>query len=287
MSIKITDLTKKYGKNMVLESISLEFEEEKIYGLLGRNGVGKSTLLNIISNRIFKTCGEVLVDGENAEENPKAQEKLFLMSETNLYPESMRASEIINWTKNFYPETDVDFAFELAKRFSLDTNKKFSALSTGQRTIIKFIVAISSKAKYTFLDEPVLGLDANHRELLYKTIIEEYAKNPRTIVISTHLIEEIATIIENVVILHNCKVVMAESTENLLNKGYSVTGSISDIEDFVKDRNCLTVEKIGGFATAYLLDKRPEIINEKIDISGLNLQKIFVKLTDGEGSMWI
>jgi len=283
VSIKIADLTKKYGKNIVLKSISLEFQEETIYGLLGRNGVGKSTLLNIISNRIFKNSGEVLVDGENAEENTKAQEKIFLMSETNLYPETMKCSEIIKWTKEFYPETDVALAFELAKKFSLDTSKKISALSTGQRTIIKFIVAISSNAKYTFLDEPVLGLDANHRALLYKTIIEEYAKNPRTIVISTHLIEEIATVIEKVVVLHDCKVVLAESTEDLLNKGYSAKGSISDIEEFVKHKNCLGIEKIGGFAVAYLLDDKPETIDENMEITGLNLQKIFIELTGGEG----
>ncbi len=283
MSIKIADLTKKYGKNIVLKSISLEFQEETIYGLLGRNGVGKSTLLNIISNRIFKNSGEVLVDGENAEENTKAQEKIFLMSETNLYPETMKCSEIIKWTKEFYPETDVALAFELAKKFSLDTSKKISALSTGQRTIIKFIVAISSNAKYTFLDEPVLGLDANHRALLYKTIIEEYAKNPRTIVISTHLIEEIATVIEKVVVLHDCKVVLAESIEDLLNKGYSVKGSLLDVEDFIKNKNCLGVEKVGGFAVAYLLDDKPKTIDENMEITGLNLQKIFIELTGGEG----
>lgn len=286
MSIKITDLTKKYGKNTVLKAISLEFEEEKIYGLLGRNGVGKSTLLNIISNRIFKTSGEVLVDGEVAEENANAQQKIFLMGEINLYPESMKVSEIIKWTKEFYPETDTEFASELAKKFSIDTSKKFGTFSTGQRTIIKFITAISSNAKYTFLDEPILGLDANHRELLYKTVIEEYAKNPRTIVISTHLIEEIATVIENVVILHDCKVVLSESTEKLLNKGYSAKGNLSDIEEFIKNKNCLGVEKIGGFAVAYLLDEKPENGDKNIEIAGLNLQKIFIKLTGGEGAKW-
>ena len=284
MSIKITELTKKYRKNLVLNAISLEFKEETIYGLLGRNGVGKSTLLNIISNRIFKNSGEVLVDGEVAEENAKAQEKIFLMSETNLYPETMKCSEIIKWTKEFYPDTDTDLANELAKKFSLDTSKKFGALSTGQRTIIKLVAAISSNAKYTFLDEPVLGLDANHRELFYKILIEEYTRNPRTFVISTHLIEEVATVIESLVVIHDCKVVMAESTENLLNKGYSATGNISDVEEFVKNKNCLAIENMGGFATAYLLDEKPEKIDENIKISSINLQKIFIKLTGGESS---
>ena len=286
MSIKITELTKKYRKNLVLNAISLEFKEETIYGLLGRNGVGKSTLLNIISNRIFKNSGEVLVDGEVAEENAKAQEKIFLMSETNLYPETMKCSEIIKWTKEFYPDTDTDLANELAKKFSLDTSKKFGALSTGQRTIIKLVAAISSNAKYTFLDEPVLGLDANHRELFYKILIEEYTRNPRTFVISTHLIEEVATVIESLVVIHDCKVVMAESTENLLNKGYSATGNISDVEEFVKNKNCLAIENMGGFATAYLLDEKPEKIDENIKISSINLQKIFIKLTGGESSEW-
>ena len=284
MSIKITELTKKYRKNLVLNAISLEFREETIYGLLGRNGVGKSTLLNIISNRIFKNSGEVLVDGEAAEENAKAQEKIFLMSETNLYPETMKCSEIIKWTKEFYPDTDIDLANELAKKFSLDISKKFGALSTGQRTIIKLVAAISSNAKYTFLDEPVLGLDANHRELFYKILIEEYTRNPRTFVISTHLIEEVATVIESLVVIHDCKVVMAESTENLLNKGYSATGNISDVEEFVKNKNCLAIENMGGFATAYLLDEKPEKIDENIKISSINLQKIFIKLTGGESS---
>lgn len=284
MSIEVKNLTKKYGKSLALDSVSLEFEENKIYGLLGRNGAGKSTLLNIISNRIFKTSGEVILDGEDVTENKKAQSKIFLMSETNLYPASMKVSEMIRWTKKFYPETDTELALSLAKKFSLDLKKKFSSLSTGQRTIAKIIAAISSNASYTFLDEPILGLDANHRELFYKVLIESYSENPRTIVISTHLIEEIATIIEEVIIIGNGKVVMKDNTENLLQKGYTATGKTEQIEELVKDKNCIKLEKVGAVSVAFILDDKETDIPENIEISGMNLQKLFVKLTGEEGT---
>ncbi len=283
MSIEIKSLTKKYGKNKALDDVSITFEENKIYGLLGRNGAGKSTLLNIISNRIFKTDGIVTLDGVDTCENSKAQSQIFLMSETNLYPNSMKISEMIKWTKKFYPETNTELAFDLAKKFSLDAKKNFGSLSTGQRTIAKIIVAISSNAKYTFLDEPVLGLDANHREMFYKTLIQEYSNSPRTFVISTHLIEEIATLLEEVIIIDSGKVVLCDSTENLLQKGYTATGKTEQIEGFVKDKNVIGLEKVGAVSVAYILGDKETDIPENLEITGLNLQKLFVKLTDGEG----
>lgn len=284
MSIEIKNLTKKYGKNLALDGVSLTLEENKIYGLLGRNGAGKSTLLNIISNRIFKTGGEALLDGEDICENAKAQSQIFLMSETNLYPNSMKVSEIIKWTKKFYPDTNTDLAFDLAKKFSLDTKEKNSSLSTGQRTIIKFIAAVSSNAKYTFLDEPVLGLDANHRELFYKVILEEYAENPRTFVISTHLIEEVTALLEQVIIIDSGKITMIDSTENLLQKGYTATGNSKDIEEFVKNKECLGIDKVGSVGVAYILGEKEKNVPENIEITGMNLQKLFIKLTGEEGT---
>lgn len=283
MSIEIKSLTKKYGKKLALQNVTVTFEENKIYGLLGRNGAGKSTLLNIISNRIFKTSGEVLVDGEEAVENGNAQRKIFLMSETNLYPNSMKISEMIKWTKKFYSETDTDLANDLTKKFSLDGKQKFGSLSTGQRTMAKLIMAVSSNAKYTFLDEPALGLDANHRELLNKVIIEAYTNSPRTFIISTHLIEEIAPLIEEVVILDKGSVKLCDSTENLLQKGYTATGKTEQIEGFVKDKNLIGLEKVGAVSVAYILGDKGKDIPEFIEITGLNLQKLFVELTNEEG----
>lgn len=280
MSIELKGVTKKFGKNTVLKAISLKFDEKKIYGLLGRNGAGKSTMLNIISNRLYQNDGEALVDGESACENPKIQGKIFLMSEKNLYPSTMKISDMISWTAKFYPETNQIRAEELAKKFELDLKKSFGSLSTGYRTIAKFIMAIASNAKYTFLDEPVLGLDAGHRELLYKIILEEYSSNPRTIVIATHLIDEITSLLEEVIILKEGEIIESCSIEQLLSKGYTATGNTKLIDSFIKDKTVMGTDELGAVKIAYILGKNNvKEIPEGIEITSLNLQKLFIKLT--------
>lgn len=98
MSIEVKNVTKNYGSTCALDHVSLKFEENKIYGLLGRNGAGKTTLLNIISNRIFASEGEVLIDGLPARENDMAQQKIYLMSEKDYYPEKAKIKDIFRWT---------------------------------------------------------------------------------------------------------------------------------------------------------------------------------------------
>ena len=283
MSIEIKNVTKKFGKTVAVDSISAKIDEEKIYGILGRNGAGKSTLLNIISNRIIATDGEVLIDGEEAVENNSAQEKVFLMSEADMYPSSMSTAEILKWTAKFYPDTDIEKGKEIAKRFTLDIKKGIGQLSTGYRTIAKFVAAIASNAKYTFLDEPVLGLDANHRELLYKILIEEYSENPRMIAIATHIIEEVSNLIEEVIIIEKGRIIEVDSTENLLSKGYGITGRAELVERFCADKNVIGTESVGSVKVAYILGhENISEIPDGLDISPMNLQKLFIVLTGGE-----
>ena len=283
MSIEIKNVSKTFGKIKALDGISLVFENEKIYGLLGRNGAGKSTLLNIISNRIFANDGEVSVDGENSVENDNAQTKIFLMSEVDTYPPSMKGKDILKWTKEFYPEADTEAAKNYAERFGLDLKKSIGSLSTGYRTILKYIAAIISNARYTFLDEPALGLDANHRELLYKIILEQFAENPRTIVISTHIIEEVASLLEDVVIINEGKLLKADSVENLVSSGYGVSGKEQDVDEFIKDKKVIGVDKVGAIKIAYILDtEKVSSVPDGIEITRISLQKLFVKLTGEE-----
>ena len=280
MSIEIKNVTKTFGKLKALDGVTFNFEEETIYGLLGRNGAGKSTLLNIISNRLVKYDGEVLIDSENAIENDKMQSKVFLMSEVDTYPSAMKCRDIFKWTKEFYPNADIERANELAEKFGLETKKSIGSLSTGYRTIAKFIAAIVSNAKYTFLDEPVLGLDANHRDLVYKTILETYSENPRTIVISTHIIEEVSSLLEDVVIIDEGKVIKTDSVENLISSGYGVSGKAQDVDEFTKNKNVIGTETVGALKIAYVLGKdNISAVPENIEIVPINLQRLFIELT--------
>ncbi|MFA5659068.1 MAG: ABC transporter ATP-binding protein, partial [Oscillospiraceae bacterium] len=251
--VKVNNITKCYKDVTALKNFSVEFEEGKIYGLLGRNGAGKSTLLNLITNRIFPTEGEVTVDGENVLENDNALSKIYGMSEKNVYPEDFKVKAAFKWTKEFYPEFDMDYAQELSKKFLLDTKKKLNGLSTGYTSIAKVIMALASNAPIILLDEPVLGLDANHRDLFYKLLVEDYSKNPRTIVISTHLIEEVAMVIEQVVIIKNGEKILDEPTETVLSKGYSISGPAGRVDEFSKGKQILGEDAIGGLKTVHIM----------------------------------
>ena len=218
-AVNIHNVTKRYQKVTALDHVSFTLEHGKIYGFLGRNGAGKSTLINILANRIFADEGEIFIDGLPAAENMAVQEKIFCMSEADLYDTSLRVRELFRWTDRFYDSFDLERALNIAERFGLDTRKKFRALSKGYQSIFKLTVALALDVPYVVFDEPVLGLDANHRELFYELLLNNYEEHPRTIVIATHLIEEVANLIEEVVLIDHGRILLEDSVEHLLETG--------------------------------------------------------------------
>ncbi len=280
MSIVINQVSKSFGPVRALNRVSVTLEEGKIYGLLGRNGAGKSTLLNVLTDRIFPEEGSVTVDGEPVRDNDRALSKMYLMSEKNCYPESMRVKEAFRWTKEFYPDFDQEFAWNLAAAFELNTNAKVNKLSTGYSSIFKLTVALSVNTPYVLLDEPVLGLDANHRDLFYRTLLSRYTQRPFTVVISTHLIEEVASLIEDVVVIHKGEVLRQGSCQDLLSQGYTVTGPKGLVEEYLKGKNVLGVDALGGLESAYVLGEPDRSsLPQGLELSGLDLQKLFILMT--------
>ena len=280
--IKLDRVTRRFGETLALDDVSLTFGGEKIYALLGRNGAGKSTLLRLIANRDRADSGAITLDGEPVWENDAAQGKLYLMSETTCYPEGMRIHDAFAWTARFYDSFDADFAAHAAEQFGLDGAKKVKSLSTGYTSIFKLIIALSVGTPYLLLDEPVLGLDAGHRDLFYHLLIERYAERPSTVVISTHLIEEISALVEEVVIIDRGRILRAAAREDLLAEGCSVTGAAGAVVVYLAGCPLVGADTLGGLKTAYLLGEPPAPVPDGIEIGRLDLQRLFVKMTDAK-----
>lgn len=282
--IKLAHLTKQFSKQTVLDDISLTIEPETIYGLLGRNGAGKSTLFNIITNRLPYTSGEVTIEGQSIDNNDRVLNRIYLMSENNLYQPRMRVNNIFKLTGQLYQGFDQQLADHLAEQFELNLHTRFNKLSTGYRSIMKLIIALCVDVDYVILDEPTLGLDANHRELFYSALLDSYAQHPRTFVISTHIIEEIANIVERVWVLQNGRITIDETTENMLQKGYAVTGPTEDVANYTAALNVIGHDQLGNLRVDYVYGQLDgnRVIPDTVSISHIDLQKLFINLTNQE-----
>lgn len=271
-----------FGKTfMALNGVDLTVYKGEALGIIGRNGAGKSTLLNLISNRVYPDAGTVTIDGQDCRDNDQALGKLFLTSEKNLYPESMRVGDAIRWTASFYSDFDQPYALSLAEAYELPLKKKIKSLSTGYGSIFKLVVALAANTPYLLLDEPVLGLDAHHRQLFYRQLLESYNKNPRCIVISTHLIEEVARVIERVVILNEGRLVCHEACDELLQRCCCITGPAEAVDRFAAGRKVLGCDALGGLKACYLLEPAPAELPAGLQASAPDLQQLFINLTNG------
>ncbi|MCI6908370.1 MAG: ABC transporter ATP-binding protein [Eubacteriales bacterium] len=278
MGIAIENVTKRFGKTCALDGVSCAFGENRIYGLLGNNGAGKTTLLNLIANRLYADEGTITVDGEDVRDRNSALEKIFYIGEQNLYPEEMRVEKALRTTAAFYPAFDLEYAHTLAERFKLNTKKKITSLSTGYASIFRLITALSTGAAYLLLDEPVLGLDATNRDLFYRTLLERYTEKPATIVLSTHLIGEVAALLSDVVIIHNGRILRCAEVETLLESGYSVTGPAGQVDAYASGRKVLSSSTVGGIRTVCIEGKMENSLPEGLEAGKLNLQDYFISL---------
>lgn len=286
----VTDKVSKYYKNnIVLDNVSLSFEEGKIYGLLGRNGVGKTTLLRIISNQIVNYQGEVKLFGSNLKENSKATENVLFVNEFML-PKALQDEKIkyiFKWVSNFLPNWDEEYKNQLLEEFNLDPKVKFKKLSKGNKNLISLIIGLASGTKYTLYDEPSVGLDANNRYKFYQQLMKNTEETNRTSIISTHIIDEVENIFEEVIILENAKVLMDEEIIKIQEKSLSLVGPRGEILRILGDRNIIEDESIGSLGVISIYDElsmeeKIRLKNAGVEITKLSLQKLFVYLTNKE-----
>ena len=280
MKLSCHNLTRKFGDTTALNGVNLCLDEPKIYGLLGRNGAGKTTLLRLITNYIQPTEGTITLDEQNVWENEKAQHQIFLITESSFF-EDLTGQRLADIMEQIYPSFDKEQFLSYAKRFELNLKKKYQTLSTGYKSVLRAVAALSVHTPFLFLDEPTLGMDAFHRELFYKLLIESYSESPSCILLSTHLISEVEGLLENVIILDHGKVLIDESSEQLLAQGYCVSGRISDVDDYCSGKNVIGSSVVGGLKPTAILGERNNV-PDTLDVTGLSLQQLFVQLVGSE-----
>lgn len=284
--ILIKNLNKTYKSEKVLNNLDLQIDDKKVYGLIGRNGIGKSTLFNILGSRIKRDSGSILLNGREIYENQSLVEQIVLIKENEAEFEYMTIKDIFNNARNLYKNWNEEKFNDLVYKFSFENNlkKNYSKLSRGNKSILGIILGISSDSEYLLLDEPTLGMDAVNREIFNNIIYDEIDDNDRTIIISTHNIDETSKLYEEVIILNDGNICLKEKTEVILENAYIIMGDYDTIYNKIKDKNILDIETLGNTSLFYILDnlgfdEREALISTGNKIEKIGLQKLFVYLT--------
>lgn len=260
-ALELRHVNHHYGKKQILFDMNLKLPSGRIYGLLGRNGAGKTTLINLISAQIFQSVpargerapGEALIFGHKAHEHVDTLKKLCVVREKSNMPDSLRVCEALATAASLYPNWDAEYARHLVERFALDTKKRYRSLSRGMESALGLVIGLASRAELTIFDEPSLGLDAAAREYFYEELIRDFEVHPRTVIISTHMIDEVASLFEDVVIVDKGRVKLHMPLDELLSSAVTVAGPRAEVERQTEGMTVLHEEVLGSDLAARAL----------------------------------
>lgn len=287
LAIQVNHLNYAFQDKKVLEDITLNLEADKIYGLLGKNGMGKTTLINVLVNQLVAAEGEIKLFGKDPRKSPEILGEVCVVRETEFYAPYMKVKSIFELYGSFYPFYDKELEQKLVALFKLPLHKSYQKYSRGMKTLVFDIIGICSGARLTIFDEPTLGLDAETREQFYNLLIEEYAKNPRTIIISTHLIDEVERLLEHLVILHKGKILLEEEVETFKEKAYYLSGHKEDLEKLHALEGRTPKEYFGKSCVYSYWGELDEVDRQQIkalgiEVGKMSVQKAFIELTKEE-----
>lgn len=213
--VKCNNLCKEFDKKQILDNINLSIPKGKIIGLLGKNGMGKTTLIKLINDLLTPTSGEILINGEKPGVNSK--KIISYLPERTYLDKSMKVSQIITFFEEFYENFNKEKAIKLLKDLDLDINAKISKMSKGMQEKLQLILVMSREAELYILDEPLGGVDPATRDYILDTILLNF-KEGASLIISTHIISDIERILDDVIFIDKGKIVLTSSTDELRKK---------------------------------------------------------------------
>ncbi|MGJ9372697.1 ATP-binding cassette domain-containing protein [Nesterenkonia sp. CF4.4] len=286
-AIELNQVSRRYRRTTALQDVSLRLEKDAIHGLLGRNGAGKTTLMSIATAQDWPSSGEVKILGQRPHENEQVLPKICFVREEQRYVDDALARHAFSAAAQAFPNWDAELAAQLAREFRVPEKTRIKKMSRGQRSAVGVIIGIASRAEVTFFDEPYMGLDAVARQLFYDRLLEDYAAQPRTVVISSHLIDEIAHLIENVVVIDQGQILLQEPVEQLRDRAVTLVGRADAVAQITGTREVLHHEAMGRIVRTTVLGalddaERHTLIERDVEIVPVSLQQLIVRLTARE-----
>ncbi|TSB48252.1 ATP-binding cassette domain-containing protein [Alkalicoccobacillus porphyridii] len=289
----VQNVSKSLNKNKVLSSVSCSFEKDVIYGLLGRNGAGKTTLLNMISGKSLPDEGSIKISGQNPFNHEHSQKQICFIRESQNFKPTLSIRAIIKMMPAFYPNWNQHKATELLELFELPLTKKVSQLSKGMESALGITVGIASRAPLTIFDEPYIGMDAHARDEFYKELLDDYTEHPRTIILSTHLIDEVSDLFQEVYFMKKGEIALHETIDNLQQRAFLIHGPKDAIESLYPKGHVLDKSNFMGDYSLTLYVHEDSLDDFSIPTTckkhKLSLQQLMVYLTNHkeENSLWV
>lgn len=288
-NVKVENLSLKYGNQTALDRLSFTLDDEKIYGLIGRNGAGKTSLLSIIASFREQTEGTLTIAGETPFENRRIMQQVAFYYSRDFKEDSETVKEVIDDTERYRPNFDRDCAMKLVERFQLPLKKKVKDLSKGMQSALNATLGLASRAPITIFDEVYVGMDAPTRDIFYKEVLNEQANYPRIMIISTHLVSEMDYLFDEILILHQGRLLLQEDYETIVSKGATITGAKTDVDDFVRGKKVIQTEELGNTKQVMILgnlseDERKEANKMGLEVGSVTLQDLFIHLTKEDGA---
>jgi len=210
--------------------------------------------------------------------------RICFIKESQKYPEAFRIQDVLATAAALFPNWDSAFAASLAEDFRLPLRRRMKKLSRGMLSSVGIIIGLASRAELTIFDEPYLGLDAVARTLFYDRLMQDYTEYPRTVILSTHLIDEVSALLEHVLVIDEGKLLLDEEADALRGRAYSVAGNATKVDAFAQGRQVVHRDTFGSLATATFMGRvdaeiRAQAHSRNLELASVSLQQLIVHLT--------
>lgn len=265
-------LCKSYGGTVALDDVTFSLEDPGVYGLLGRNGAGKTTLMAVTSAQEQPDSGDVSVFGENPVENPRVLDRICFIREDQKYPREANPNRVLRSAALMYPRWNAELAEKLIEDLGVPLQTPMSKLSRGQFSAVGVTLGLASRAPLTFFDEPYLGLDAVARQVFYRHLTEEMAAWPRTMVLSSHLIDEIANLVTHVLLLDHGRLTLNMEAEEVRQRLITLTGPTVLVESFAEGLNVIGRQTLAGSTRLTIFAHLDAGAAERAEATGIKVE---------------